>query len=178
MLRHPKFPFWFAITLTVVICAHTAFFKWTPPYDVVTGAAQNIVQGINPYAPDPQLDFFKYSPLAGLLMLPFSVLPGYLGHFSVALVAESFVHLGLCALGPSSRLPAGRFHFYAMDRLLLRLVRCRPSYTGRPMERRHIRLDASRGGSVRRRQVYELGFSSFPWARISNSFLLRWGSVF
>ena len=92
MLRHPKFPFWFAITLTVVICAHTAFFKWTPPYDVVTGAAQNIVQGINPYAPDPQLDFFKYSPLAGLLMLPFSVLPDTLGTF-LSLLLQSLLFI-------------------------------------------------------------------------------------
>jgi len=91
-LKPSRSPFWFFIALTLGICAHTALFKWTPPYDVVTQAARNIVQGVNPYAPNPQLDFFKYSPLAGLLMLPFSVLPDALGTFLLlALQASLFV---------------------------------------------------------------------------------------
>ena len=83
------------MALAVGICAHTAVFKWTPPYDVVTEAARNIVQGVNPYAPNPQLDFFKYSPLAGLLMLPFTVLPDALGTFLLLLLQSLLFLWGL-----------------------------------------------------------------------------------
>ena len=86
VLRHPKFPFWFTVTLAVGISAHTAIVKEPPPYLVVTGAAQNIMQGNNPYAPNPQRDFFKYSPLAGILMLPFTVFPDTLGTFLLLLL--------------------------------------------------------------------------------------------
>ncbi len=61
----------------------------------MTEAARNIVQGINPYAPNPQLDFFKYSPLAGLLMLPFSILPDALGTFLLLLLQAGLFIWGL-----------------------------------------------------------------------------------
>jgi hypothetical protein len=50
-------------------------------YTVVTNAAGNILGGNNPYAPQPGLDFFKYSPLAGLLTAPFSLLGDEVGLF-------------------------------------------------------------------------------------------------
>ena len=46
----------------------------------------------NPCAPQPNLDFFKYSPLAGLAMLPFSLLPDAWGTF-LFLLFQCFLFL-------------------------------------------------------------------------------------
>ena len=80
-MKRPALPILVSILLIVTLCAHTAIVKKPPPYRVVTEAARNIVQGQSPYAPQPNLDFFKYSPLAGLAMLPFSLLPDAWGTF-------------------------------------------------------------------------------------------------
>jgi hypothetical protein len=71
----------------------------------VTEAARNIVQGVNPYAPNPQLDFFKYSPLAGLLMLPFSILPDALGTFLLLLLQAGLFIWGLTRWARSAGYP-------------------------------------------------------------------------
>ncbi|HXV60972.1 MAG TPA: glycosyltransferase family 87 protein [Vicinamibacteria bacterium] len=60
---------------TVALCLHTTLVKRPANYRVVTGAGWNIVSGDNPYAPELGLDRFKYSPLAGLLTIPFAQLP-------------------------------------------------------------------------------------------------------
>lgn len=100
--------FWLTVALVVGICAHTALFKWTPPYDVVTGAAQNLVRGANPYAPNPQLDFFKYSPLAALLMLPFSILPDALGTFLLLSLQAGLFFWGLVRWARAAGYPLER----------------------------------------------------------------------
>jgi hypothetical protein len=69
------------LVLTIGICGHTAFVKKPLNYKVVTNAAANILEGHNPYAPQTGLDFFKYSPLAGLLSAPFLWLPDSVGLF-------------------------------------------------------------------------------------------------
>lgn len=69
------------LILTAGICLHTAVVKKPLNYSVVTKAAGNILGGHNPYAPQPGLDFFKYSPLAGLLTVPFSLLRDEVGLF-------------------------------------------------------------------------------------------------
>jgi len=100
--------FWLTVALVVGICAHTALFKRTPPYDVVTGAAQNVVRGANPYAPNPQLDFFKYSPLAALLMLPFSILPDALGTFLLLSLQAGLFFWGLARWARAAGYPLER----------------------------------------------------------------------
>jgi hypothetical protein len=60
---------------TLALCLHTAFVKEPPNYRVVVEASRNVLSGENPYGPELGLDRFKYSPLGGLLMAPFGVLP-------------------------------------------------------------------------------------------------------
>ena len=91
-LKRPSLPILVLIPLTVTLCAYAAIVKKPPPYRVVTEAARNIVQMQNPYAPQPNLDFFKYSPLAGLAMLPFSLLPDAWGTF-LFLLFQCFLFL-------------------------------------------------------------------------------------
>ncbi len=69
------------LALTVVLCLHVALVKQPPNYRVVTRAADTILAGDNPYASRTGLDFFKYSPLAGLLAAPFAGLPDLVGLF-------------------------------------------------------------------------------------------------
>jgi hypothetical protein len=71
----------FLLILTAGVCLHTAVVKKPLNYAVVTNAAGNILGGNNPYASQPGLDFFKYSPLAGLLAVPFSLLRDEVGLF-------------------------------------------------------------------------------------------------
>ncbi len=65
----------------VALCLHTALVKRPPNYRIVTEAARNIVSGANPYGAEPGLDWFKYSPLAGLLTAPYALLPQGPGSF-------------------------------------------------------------------------------------------------
>jgi hypothetical protein len=69
------------LILTAGVCLHTAVVKKPLNYAVVTNASENILKGDNPYAPQEGLDFFKYSPLAGLLASPFSRLVDEVGLF-------------------------------------------------------------------------------------------------
>jgi hypothetical protein len=71
----------FLLVLTVGICLHVALVKKPLNYQVVTQAAENILNHKNPYSPQPGLDFFKYSPLAGLAAGPFAFLMDELGLF-------------------------------------------------------------------------------------------------
>jgi len=71
----------FLLILTAGICLHTAAVKKPLNYTVVTNAAANILGSNDPYAPQPGLDFFKYSPLAGLLTVPFTLLGDEAGLF-------------------------------------------------------------------------------------------------
>jgi Glycosyltransferase family 87 len=71
---------------TIALCLHTAFVKRPPNYRVVTEAARNILEGENPYGAELAIDWFKYSPLAGLLCAPFRVLPDGPGLFLFLLV--------------------------------------------------------------------------------------------
>jgi len=67
--------------LTVGISLHVALIKQPLNYQVITTAAENILRGQNPYAPQQGLNFFKYSPLAGLLTVLFSLLIDEIGLF-------------------------------------------------------------------------------------------------
>jgi len=69
------------VILTGGICLHVALIKQPLNYQVITAAAENILHGQNPYAPQQGLNFFKYSPLAGLLTVPFSLLWDEIGLF-------------------------------------------------------------------------------------------------
>jgi len=50
-------------------------------YQVYITAAGTLQEGQSPYTPREGLDFFKYSPLAGLMIIPFSVLTDEVGSF-------------------------------------------------------------------------------------------------
>jgi len=76
--------------LTVGVSLQVALVKRPPNYSVVTNAAQNILEGTNPYEPQEGLDYYKYSPLAGLLTAPFLLVPDTLGIFLFV-----FLQLGL-----------------------------------------------------------------------------------
>ncbi len=73
--------FIFLLLVTVGICLHVALVKKPLNYQVVTQAADNILHDTNPYLRQPGLDFFKYSPLAGLAAAPFAFLMDELGLF-------------------------------------------------------------------------------------------------
>lgn len=75
---------WFYVFVSLVVvslCLHTALVKRPPNYRVVTEAAWNIIGGHNPYGAQLGLDWFKYSPLAGLATAPFAFLPDGPGLF-------------------------------------------------------------------------------------------------
>jgi hypothetical protein len=71
----------FLVVLTVGVSLQVALVKQPPNYRVVTNASQNILEGENPYERQERLDYFKYSPLAGLLTAPFLLVPDTLGMF-------------------------------------------------------------------------------------------------
>lgn len=69
------------VVLSGGISLHVALVKQPLNYQVVITAAENILNDQNPYAPQQGLNFFKYSPLAGLLTVPFSLLVDEMGMF-------------------------------------------------------------------------------------------------
>lgn len=69
------------VVLTGGISLHVALVKKPLNYQVVITAGENILSDENPYAPQQGLNFFKYSPLAGLLTVPFSLLIDEVGMF-------------------------------------------------------------------------------------------------
>ncbi len=84
--------FVFLVLLTVGISLQVAVVKQPKNYTVVTNAAQNVLQGENPYAAQPRLDYFKYSPLAGILVAPFLFLPKQAGMF-VFVIAQFWLFI-------------------------------------------------------------------------------------
>ncbi len=81
-----RWVFLFLLMLTVGICLHVALVKKPLNYQVVTQAAENILKHNNPYSPQPGLDYFKYSPLAGLTATPFAFVKEELGLFLFVLL--------------------------------------------------------------------------------------------
>jgi hypothetical protein len=73
--------FLIVLVLTVVVCLHVALVKHPDNYLTYITAADSLLERQNPYAPLEGLDFFKYSPLAGLLIIPFSFLIDEIGTF-------------------------------------------------------------------------------------------------
>jgi hypothetical protein len=69
------------LLLAIALSLSVAVAKRPDNYSVVVNAATNILAGRNPYEVQPGLDFFKYSPLAGLLTAPFIALPVPIGIF-------------------------------------------------------------------------------------------------
>ncbi len=69
------------VILTGGISLHVALVKQPLNYQVVITAAENILKEQNPYVLQHGLNFFKYSPLAGLLTVPFSLLVDKVGMF-------------------------------------------------------------------------------------------------
>jgi len=67
--------------LTVGVCLHVALVKHPDNYLTYITAAESLMERQNPYAPLERLDFFKYSPLAGLMIIPFSFLIDEVGTF-------------------------------------------------------------------------------------------------
>jgi hypothetical protein len=63
------------------ISLHVVLVKQPLNYQVVITAAENILSEQNPYSPQQGLNFFKYSPLAGLMTVPFSLLIDEVGMF-------------------------------------------------------------------------------------------------
>ena len=66
---------------TVGVCLHLSLIKKPDNYQVYVNAADNIFYEQNLYAKYGILDYFKYSPLAALLIVPFSLLIDELGMF-------------------------------------------------------------------------------------------------
>jgi len=72
----------FLIILTIAICLHVTLIKKNiNNYLVFTTAANNLIQKQSPYGYQPPLDYFKYSPLAGLLIVPFTLMGQKAGLF-------------------------------------------------------------------------------------------------
>lgn len=69
------------LALAIAAGLAVASLKSPPNYTVVMTASSNIFAGRNPYEAQPGLDFYKYSPLAGLLTAPLIPLPVPLGIF-------------------------------------------------------------------------------------------------
>ncbi len=80
----------FLILLAIGISLQVALIKRPPNYRVVTTAAQNILEATQPYELQEGLDYYKYSPLAGILTAPFLFLPDTVGIFLFV-----FLQLGL-----------------------------------------------------------------------------------
>jgi hypothetical protein len=69
------------LLLTIAICLHVALHKHPDNYQVYIHAVENVLYQNNPYAPQPGKDFYKYSPLAVLMIYPFSRLVDEVGTF-------------------------------------------------------------------------------------------------
>jgi hypothetical protein len=69
------------IIFTVIVCLHIALIKKADNYRVYVNAADNIFHKQNIYAKYGILDYFKYSPLAALMIVPFSLLIDEVGMF-------------------------------------------------------------------------------------------------
>jgi hypothetical protein len=76
--------FFTVLLLTVAVCLHVALVKHPDNYLTYITAAGSMLEHQNPYAPLEGLDFFKYSPLAGLMIIPFSLLIDEVGTFLFA----------------------------------------------------------------------------------------------
>jgi len=66
---------------TVGVCLHLSLIKKPDNYQVYVNAAENIFYKQNLYAKYGILDYFKYSPLAALMIVPFSLLIDEVGMF-------------------------------------------------------------------------------------------------
>jgi hypothetical protein len=69
------------LLLSVAICLHVALHKHPDNYQVYIHAVENVLYQNNPYAPQPGKDFYKYSPLAVLMLYPISRLVDEVGTF-------------------------------------------------------------------------------------------------
>ncbi|NOR14857.1 MAG: DUF2029 domain-containing protein [Candidatus Aminicenantes bacterium] len=69
------------LLLTIGICLHVALHKHPDNYQVYIHAVENVLYQNNPYATQPGKDFYKYSPLAVLMIYPFSRLIDEVGTF-------------------------------------------------------------------------------------------------
>jgi hypothetical protein len=66
---------------TVGVCLHISLIKKPDNYQVYVNTAENIFYKQNLYAKYGILDYFKYSPLAALMIVPFSLLIDEVGMF-------------------------------------------------------------------------------------------------
>ncbi|MGD9345640.1 MAG: glycosyltransferase family 87 protein [Candidatus Aminicenantes bacterium] len=69
------------LLFTVGVCLHLSLIKKPDNYQVYVNAADNIFYQQNLYAKYGILDYFKYSPLAALMIVPFSLLIDEVGMF-------------------------------------------------------------------------------------------------
>ncbi len=69
------------ILFTVGVCLHVSLIKKPDNYRVYVNAADNIFYEQNLYMKYGILDYFKYSPLAALMIVPFSLLIDEVGMF-------------------------------------------------------------------------------------------------
>lgn len=66
---------------TIGVCLHISLIKKPDNYQVFVNSAENIFYKQNLYAKYGILDYFKYSPLAALILVPFSLLIDEVGIF-------------------------------------------------------------------------------------------------
>lgn len=69
------------VIFTAGICLHLSLIKKPDNYQVYVNAAENILRQQNLYDRYGRLDFFKYSPLAALMIVPFALLIDEVGMF-------------------------------------------------------------------------------------------------
>lgn len=69
------------VLFTVGVCLHLSLIKKPDNYQVYINASDNIFYKQNLYAKYGILDYFKYSPLAALMIVPFSLLIDEVGMF-------------------------------------------------------------------------------------------------
>ncbi len=69
------------VIFTIGVCLHLSLIKKPDNYQVYVNAAENIFYKQNLYAKYGILDYFKYSPLAALIIVPFALLIDEVGMF-------------------------------------------------------------------------------------------------
>jgi len=93
---------------TIGVCLHLALIKKPDNYQVYVNAADNIFYQQNLYAKYGILDYFKYSPLAALMIIPFSLLIDEVGMFLFLFLQYWFFFWGFWRWAKAAGFPLER----------------------------------------------------------------------
>jgi hypothetical protein len=93
---------------TVGVCLHLSLIKKPDNYQVYVNAAENIFYKQNLYAKYGILDYFKYSPLAALMIVPFSLFIDEVGMFLLLFLQYWLFFWGFWRWAKSAGFPLDR----------------------------------------------------------------------